>query len=328
MRYPFLLGWLLAMPVLMIACKSRERSTQTSATDLRPFSVQFGWTFDAHHIGFLVAKDHGYYREAQLNVELIPGGLDSSPVRTLVSGGAQLAQVSGVEQLLAARAERLPVRAVAAFHRSSPHALISLSRDPIRAPADLRGKTVAVAFGDTAEFLFKDFMDKIGEESAGPKLVPFRFDLSPLIHGDVDAITGFATDQPHTLKSRGLLPVVVRYGETKQVGYGYMFLAREGTESSLGPFMEASRHGWLQAFTDPEAALDVLQKAIPSLDRSVERNKLEAIRQLMLTPQGVLDTWCIDPQVIETVRIRMARYGQLRAPVDVATTFSNDHCDK
>ncbi len=120
--------------------------------------------------------------------------------------------------------------------------------------------------------------------------------------------------------------MVVRYGETKQVGYGYMFLAQEGADSGVGEFLRASRRGWQRTFEDPEKALDVLEKEVPSLDRAVERAKLESVRQLMLAPNGQLDTWCMDLDVVEMVRSRMDRYGQLRRAVSVGECLTNRHC--
>src|SRR5260221_11798786 len=90
--------------------------------------VQFGWVPDAHHAGFWVAMEKGFYKDEGLAVELRPGGIGSSPISAVVSGAAEVGQISGVEQLISARAEGLPVRAIGAFHRTSPHALISTDR--------------------------------------------------------------------------------------------------------------------------------------------------------------------------------------------------------
>src|SRR5438045_8601959 len=82
--------------------------------------VQFGWLPDTHHVGFWLAAEKGYYRDEGLEVELRAGGLDSSPLTSVVSGAAEIGQVGGMEQLVTARAEGLPVRAVASFHRTTP----------------------------------------------------------------------------------------------------------------------------------------------------------------------------------------------------------------
>lgn len=317
---------LLACMAVAAGCTERTRDA-TASSPARRIRVQFGWTLDAHHVGFILANRLGYYTREGLNVTLIPGGLDSSPVRSLVSGGAEIAQVSGAEQVLAARAEELPIQAIAAFHRTSPHALISLAERPIRSPDQLRGKTVAVAFGDSAEFLLRDLLAASRLDDRVVTLTPFRFDLSPLIRGDVTAITGFATDQPFTLQAQGHPAIVLPYGDARQTGYGYMLVARSDASSDgVAAFLRASRRGWSQAFADPRRAVDVLLREVPSLNRSVELAKLQAVRQLMVDRPGPVSSWCMDADIFASVHRRMIRYHQLRAPVALAEAFSNEYC--
>ncbi len=119
-----------------------------------------------------MALDKGFYREHGLDVDIHPGGMDANPIRDVVNGSADIGQVGGIEQVILAAGEGLPVKAIASIHRRSPHALISLSERPVEKAADLRGKTVAVAFGDTAEILLKAYLDAENVPLDSVKLVP------------------------------------------------------------------------------------------------------------------------------------------------------------
>jgi NitT/TauT family transport system substrate-binding protein len=208
----------------------------------------------------------------------------------------------------------------------SPHALISLTRRPLRTGTDLKGARIAVAFGDTAEYLLRDLMVLNSIKPNEVTLTPFRFDLSPLIRGDVDAITGFATDQPHTLKNQGMSPVVLEYSEVLHAGYGYMFVAQNGRSEGLREFLNASRRGWEATFADEAKALGILHSRVGGLNQQVERDKLASVRTLMLGQDGTLTDWCIDPNVIQIVQQRMLRYGQLKQAVAGNSSYSDAYC--
>jgi NitT/TauT family transport system substrate-binding protein len=135
-----LLNVVFGLVILAFAFGCGEGEKKTSAPKPLPqVSVQFGWLFDAHHLGFLLAKQRGYYEQEGVSVTLAPGGLDASPTKAVATGTAQIGQISGPEQLIGAGRDGLPIVGIAAFHRKSPHALISLAKKPIRQPGDLRG---------------------------------------------------------------------------------------------------------------------------------------------------------------------------------------------
>ena len=279
--------------------------------------TQFGWIFDAHHAGFIVAYRQGMYERANLDVRLLPGGTETNPVRMVVSNAAEVGQAGGIEQLITAIAEGLPIRPLVAIHRRSPHALISTERAPIREPADLRGKRIAVAYGDTAEVLLKAFMRRNGIRLTEVNLVPFRFDLTSLLAGDVDAVTGFRTDQPATIRSRGQTPVTLAYDDFGVSSYGYtLFATRAGAsehQRSLAAFIQASREGWQHAFAEPALAIGYLRDLVgPAVDEQVEIEKLGLIRSIMLNSDGSLPDWRIEEARIREVISYLVEGGQLR----------------
>jgi NitT/TauT family transport system substrate-binding protein len=309
-------GLTLAIGVSLVCCDRKPGSNPaggaTPATKV--LRVQFGWTFDAHHAGFLVAKAKGFFSERGLSVELLPGGIETSAVRAVVSGGAEIGQASGPEQLLLANAEGHKLLGFAVFHRSSPHALISTSRTPVRSLEDLAGKRIAVAYGDTAEIMLRAALARKPGLDTSVTLQPFRFDLTPLMAGQVDAVTGFKTDQPLTLADNGFEPVVFDYLGENIRSYGYLFFTRAdrlvSERSTFESFVSACRKGWEYAFANPTEAIDIVLQTNPAvLKRDVETRKLELVRGLMLESSGQLATWDADRSIIAEVAERLRVQG-------------------
>ncbi len=317
-------GFLLASLLPLSSCKPEQGQDD----HLRRVTVQWGWIPDGHHAGFYVALEKGFYKTRGLEVSFLPGGLDSNPIKSVVSGSADIGQAGGIEQLISARAQGLPVLAFAAIHRDTPHALISLERNPIRSVKDLPGKRVAVAYGDAAEILFKAFLAKGGVDPKSLTMEPFRFDLTPLIIGAVDAITGFKTDQPVTLKEKGLRPVVLSYSSLGIRSYGYTFFTtneyRAKYPDVIESFYSASREGFEYAFAHLDEAIAITKKTIRASFSDVsEKAKLELESSLMLDDKGKLADWSLDPELVREVEGYLKSQGQIKAIPTPESVFQN-----
>ena len=122
----------------------------------------------------------------------------------------------------------------------------------------------------------------------------------------MDAITGFATDQPFTLEAQGLTPVVMPYHQLGDRAYGYMFVTSRAFGGAhadvVTRFLRASRRGWNEVFAHPDQGktLAEIAKRYPSWVLPVETKKLAAVRELM-TKGGPLDTWLVDVARVEEV---------------------------
>ncbi len=308
-----------ALLLLLWGCGTSEPSKESG--DLEPLVVQLHWIPDTHQIGFWIALDKGFYASRGLEVEIRAGGLDASPIKDVVGGAADIGQIGGIEQAIVAASEELPLTTLAAIHRETPHALISLSENPITNPTEFYGKKIAVAFGDTAEILLKSYMDKAEIRLDDVELVPFRYDLTGLLNGQVDAITGFATGQPALLESMGQAPVVLSYKSAGVSSYGYTLVSSNdkvnSNPSAIQAFLAASRDGWSYAFANQKESIGLLTERFNSIDPELAAIELKLIEKLMLTEDGLLSEWQLDEDRIASVISYLHDNEMLKKPVSV-----------
>jgi NitT/TauT family transport system substrate-binding protein len=325
-----LLSTIAAISVITSGCGDQKANSTTTTTSNVPtkFTLQMGWIPDGHQLGFWVAVDKGFYREHGLDVTIYPGGMDANPIRDVINGSADVGQVGGIEQVVLAVNQGLPVKAIAAIHRHTPQALISLQSDPIAKPSDFKGKTIAVAFGDTAEILLKAYMKAENIPLDSVKLVPFRYDLTPLLLGQVDAVTGFSTGQPVTIEEKGKVPCVLSYESAGVKSYGYTLIASDKTMAEKGPalraFLAASREGWTYAFAHPDESAALFKKRFGD-SVEIERTKaeLKLIRALMLDKDGKLAKWDIDDKIVEGVKNMLVEYSGVNKDLQTTNVFDN-----
>lgn len=292
-------------------------------------TLQLHWLPDPHQMGFWVASDLGFYKREGLDVVVHSGGLDANPIKDVLGGSADIGQVGGVEQACVAVSEGLPLKAIASIQRETPHALISLSQKPINGPSDFKGKTIAVAYGDTAELLLKSYMAEAKVDESSVTLIPFRFDLTPLLAGQVDAITGFSTAQPAMLEKLGRSPVVLSYASVGLSSYGYTLVAsNEGLKNksaAITKFLKASREGWDYAFAHPEESVALMKKRFGEgvIEEDVALRQLTLIKKLMLEPDGQLATWKLDEARVAGVLGYLQERGQLKKTVPPSSVYDN-----
>ncbi|WP_163364634.1 ABC transporter substrate-binding protein, partial [Escherichia coli] len=76
------------------------------------------WVTQGQFAGYYVAKDKGFYKEANLDVEIKPGGPDVAPPQVIAGGGADVV-VDWMPSALATREKGLPLVNIAQpFKRS------------------------------------------------------------------------------------------------------------------------------------------------------------------------------------------------------------------
>ena len=314
-------------------CRDKGGTTDIASKPLEKLTLKLHWIPDAHQLGFWVALDKGLYRQQGVDASIYPGGMDANPIRDVLNGSADIGQFGGIEQVVLAAGEGLPVKAIAAIHRRSPHALISMEDRPIENEADFKGKTIAVAFGDTAEILLKAYLDRQGVPASSVNLVPFRYDLTPLLSGQVDAVTGFSTAQPVTIKEKGRVPHVLSYDSVGVKSYGYTLVASAkimpDKVPALRAFLTASREGWKYTFAHPEEAAQLLKTRFgESIDLERTKAELSLIRTLMLDEKGELADWKIDATLVDGVKTMLERYSGLKEGVPAGQVFDNSYLNE
>ena len=75
------------MTIVLAAAMSVAATAAMAADKL---ALQLKWVTQAQFAGYYVAKDKGFYKEENLDVEIKPGGPDIAPVQVLAGGGADV----------------------------------------------------------------------------------------------------------------------------------------------------------------------------------------------------------------------------------------------
>ncbi len=218
-------------------------------------TMQAAWVNDAEFMGYFIAIDKGYYKAEGLDVNYLSGGPDVIPEASLLSRKADVA-LSTVETAIKAITEqKAPLVIIGAQYQKNPVGIVSLASKPLKSPADLVGKTIAVP---PVNRLTVEAMLKLnGIDKSKVRIVPYAYDPTPLLKGEIDGSLDFTTNVPYTIKSKGQEATSFLLADHKLPLFNDVVVVTQDTlknrRKDLVAFLRASRKGWAENFKDTAA---------------------------------------------------------------------------
>ena len=148
--------------------------------------LQLQWVTQAQFAGYFAAVDQGFYKDAGLDVEIVEGGVDIPPQKTLASGAVDFA-ISWVPKALAEREAGAKVTNIAQVYQRSGTLQVSFKDKNITSAADFKDKKIGNwGFGNEYEIfaaLSKNNLDPAKDVT----LIQQNFDMNGLLSGEIDA---------------------------------------------------------------------------------------------------------------------------------------------
>jgi NitT/TauT family transport system substrate-binding protein len=244
-------------------------SLATSAQAADKVTLQLKWVTQAQFAGYFVAKDKGFYKEADLDVTINPGGPDVAPPQVIAGGGADVV-IDWMPSALASREKGVALVNVAQPFKRSGLMLTCRAETGIKKPADLKGKTLGVWFSGN-EYPFLSWMSKLGFKTdgspGGVKVVKQGFNVDPLLQKQADCISTMTYNEYWQVVDGGYKPsdlVVFKYEDegvaTLEDGL-YVIEAKlkdPAFVTRMAKFVKASMKGWDYARKNPDDATKVV----------------------------------------------------------------------
>jgi ABC-type nitrate/sulfonate/bicarbonate transport system substrate-binding protein len=216
-------------------------------------SMQAAWVNDAEFMGYFVGIQNGFYKAENVDLKYLAGGPDVIPESALLAGRAGLALTTPDTTIRAITSQGAKFKIIGAQFQKSPIGVVSLASSPIKTVKDLEGKILAVPPVNMAGVLGMLKINGIAKSSV--RIVPYQFDPTPLIKGEIDASVDFVTDVPYTIGLAGKQTVsfllydsgVTLYADTAVVSEEFLTANRP----LLVRWLRASRAAWVENFKDP-----------------------------------------------------------------------------
>ena len=245
----------MAVAAVLGACGSEGSSSAggDSADGTTPLTMQAAWVNDAEFMGYFIGIDEGLYSDAGIDLTYLSGGPNVIPESTLLSGEADIALTSPDTTITAITEQGADFVIIGAQYQRSPLGIVSLAESGITEAADLAGKTVAVP--DVNRLAFDAMLAINNVDASTVTVVPYAYDPTPLISGEVDATLDFVTNVPFTIEEQGhATNSFTRYDAGERSPNDTVVVSRETldtTRDAIAAWLQASITGWQTNFEDP-----------------------------------------------------------------------------
>jgi NitT/TauT family transport system substrate-binding protein len=273
-------------------------------------NLQLGWLAGNNQIGEVVAKQLGYYAAEGLDVQIQPGGPNIDGVAIVASGRFECGQLASSPSLMLAVSQDIPVKCFASGLQQHPYTFFSLKKKPVATPKDMVGKKVGIQ--PTGVVLLKALLAKNNIPESGVEIVTIGADMSPLLTGQVDVVTGWQTNVT-ALKPLGPDRVDLRLWDAGVRLYALPYYATVKTiqtrQDVLQKFLRATAKGYAYANGNRDAAADLLVKEYPNLNRNDEKVGIDAMMSYAFNDLTKANGWgTMDPAVWQD---QISLYSQL-----------------
>jgi ABC-type nitrate/sulfonate/bicarbonate transport system substrate-binding protein len=286
-------------------------------------TVRLKWFNQAQFAGFYVAKEKGFYKAAGLDVNIQPGGPDF-PAIQMIAGGNEQFGVTGADQILVARSKGVPVVALAAIYRRNPFVLFALAKSGIKTPADFVGKKIGVKIGGNEELIYRAVLAKAGIDKSKLTEIPVKFDMTPLLTGDIDVWPGYLINEVLAAKEKGFAVNVIAPSDYGIDLYADTLFTTEAMLKTkpdvVRKFTAATLQGWNAAIAAPEEAAKITVKYGDKLTYDHELAMIRASIPLLKPDSKPVGT--MDQDAWTAAQKLLLGAGFQKDPVNVAEVFS------
>ena len=318
-----------AAAVLAAGVLATDAMAQTTA-------VTFSLDFRAlgRHAAWYVALDKGYYKQAGLEVNIIPSQGTAQAIQSVESGVAQYA-FSDVAGLVAARVNSgATAKMVAVIYQKAPYAVFSLrSGANVTKPEQLENLEIASGAGSFTQKVIEAFMTEKKLNAGTVKFtnVDPAARIGMLVSKKIPAIETFAMSKPGLVKATSEQETqMFLFADHGMKLYSNGILVKDShlksNAAQVRAFVKASLDGWRDTIANPKAAADIVAKYIKGLDPDVVLQEIAIVNDLVLTADTkAKGLGSIDPAVMRASDDMIARTTGAADKVNAADVFDTSY---
>jgi NitT/TauT family transport system substrate-binding protein len=300
-----------------------------SAGELRKVSFRLDTSFLPKHGIFFVAGDKGFYRDAGLDVTIIPGTGSMGTVQT-VAAGRDTFGFADAGTMILGRAQGALVRDIGMIHAKSPFAVITLKKFNIKTPKELEGKSIASEPGGSSFIMLPIFFKLAGIDASKVNVVPTdpTSKVPGLLAGRFEAVGSYLVSDPPVIVANGEEPVVFAYSDYGFKMYSNGLIATDELIAKdpdlVRRFVQATFKGIKYANDHQDEAAAILVKNVPEINLNAAKLGIELASKILWTDEAVANgLGYMTKEMWDLTQKNMAEYMGLKKQFPVEELFTN-----
>ncbi|MDG1643332.1 ABC transporter substrate-binding protein [Klebsiella huaxiensis] len=265
-------------------------SAQAQANE--KLTLVLDWYINPDHAPIMVAEQIGAFKEAGLDVKIVPPSDPALPPRLVAARQADLA-ITYQPQVHFFADEGLPLVRVGTLINSPLNTVIALDKN-IKTPADLKGKKVGYSVSGIEQATLATMAQHAQIDPKSIKLINVNFQLtSALLAGQVDAVIGgYRNIEALEIKLQGKDPVVMNVEDYGVPAYDELVIVANRDEVNapkIKAFLTALQKSVTYLRAHPQETWQTFAAAHPELNTELNKQAWLKTIPLFATDPAALD---------------------------------------
>jgi len=257
---------------LFVGCEKKQETEEK----IEPVKVtiMLDWFPNTNHTGLYIAKNKGYYEEEGIDAKIIQPS-ESGAAQLIAAGKAEFG-ISYQEEVTNARAEDIPIKAVAAVIQHNTSGFAAPVKKNIKSPKDFEGKRYGGWGSPVETAMIKALMDKYDTDFEKVKMVNMgTADYFTSVEKDIDFAWIFYgwTGIEAEIRGEDLNFISLKDEVSALDFYTPVIIINENMEKEnpelLQKFLKATTKGYEFAIQNPEEAAEILLNEVPELNKEL-----------------------------------------------------------
>jgi len=311
-RLKRLLFLLSASTVVIAGCSKPAPANLPEDASAPASKIRFktDWYPQAEHGGFYQAEAKGYYKDAGIDVDIIPGGPGVLVPQVMLAGEVDIA-VGRSDDVAVFVSKGLPFVIVGVYMEKDPQAILVHEESSVRSFADLNDKSIMGVPGS-------NWIDYIKVHyHIDFRLIPSNFGIAQFM-ADKDFIQQcFVTNEPYYVMKNGGHPRTLLMSDSGFRPYRILFTTQgylKGHEAQVRAFLAASIHGWADFMGgDPAPGKALIAKVNPNMSDEFMNYSIKAMHDAHIVEgrpedgerNGLMTRKRLEEQVNDLVQLKI-----------------------
>ncbi|GHA09951.1 hypothetical protein GCM10007989_00070 [Devosia pacifica] len=177
---------------------SEERCERNRSVGTITYVAGYGYSASAGQMDVILAEEMGYFDALCLDVEINAGGANGQQL--VASGRAQFTELGSASDVMLAASNSENITAIATYGTTSPFSIFA--QDSIESLSELEGRRLGYYINIIPMALA--MLDAAGVDLSSIELIKMTsYDPTVVPRGQIEAIVGYASNQPQTLRLKG-----------------------------------------------------------------------------------------------------------------------------
>ncbi|UUN30452.1 ABC transporter substrate-binding protein [Streptomyces sp. FIT100] len=263
------------VPLLLVATACGEDDAGTTTSDsgkkLDKVTLTLNWYPYGEHAPFYYGKQQKIFEKHGIDLTINAGQGSQKTVQATGAGQTDFGWAD-TPAVLAGIDQGVKVKSLGVFLQTTPSSVQFFDSAGIKAPADLKGKTIAGTAGDALSKTFPIFLEKNGLSETDVKVqnTDPAGKIAAVISGQTDGLLGYASDQGPTMQNKAKKTVsYLRFSEHGLNFYSNGLIAGQKTLAGRADvakrMVQAVSESWAAAEKAPDPAVAAMDGASEQL---------------------------------------------------------------